>query len=538
MNSPREEAEQAPSLQPSGVPDAVTSSPTPWLRAQKLIREIEDGYSLLPENVPDGMGEGGEGAALRLRVLQPLLEQLPACLKAMKQFHEEQNKQLAAETTELSQANAGLRKEIADSAQAERRLDTEHAVGQILAESTGLANAAAMILRSISRGLGWDGGALWTLDREAELLRCLAVWHAPMIDIPAFERVCRQQTFSKGVGLPGRVWGSASPVWITDVTQDANFPQASVAAREGLHAAVGFPIRNDEFLGVMEFFSLQIRQPDTKLIQMMTSIGSHIGQFMQRMKAEEALLLNKTELGIAREVQQRLIPKAPAVLAGFDIAGASYSAIETGGDYFDIFPLLDSCTGIVIGDACGHGLGPALLITETRAYLRAFAQTSEDIGRIAALVNQRLAEDVEDNFVTLFFARLDHRTHSLVYISAGHPSGCILDPSGSVKAVLESTGPPLGIFPDEDFPIGAAITLQPGDLVLLLTDGVLEATAPDGTVFGFERAIDLVRVCREDTAAQIVFDLYHAVRAFSHGRRQVDDITAVVIKAREVGPGC
>jgi serine phosphatase RsbU (regulator of sigma subunit) len=408
-------------------------------------------------------------------------------------------------------------------------------VARTLAESTGLSDAAAKILQSICQGLGWDVGVLWAVDREAGVLRCVEVWHAPMVEIPAFERVSRQRTFSPGIGLPGHVWTSDSPVWIADVTQDANFPRASVAAQEGLHAAVGFPIRHAEFLGVMEFFSLEIRQPDTELLQMMTSIGSHIGQFMERMKAEADLLLKEGELRMAKTIQQGLVAKAPPRLVGFDIAGVSHCAVETGGDYFDFFPLLDSCQGIVIGDASGHGLGPALLITETRAYLRAFALTSEDIGRTVALVNRRLVEDIgDDSFVTLFFARLDPRTRSFIYTSAGHPSGCVWGPSDSVKALLESTGPPLGIFPEGNFPIGPAITLQPGDLVLLLTDGVVEARAPDDTVFGFQRAIDIVRAYRRDTAAQIVDNLYHAVRAFSQNHPQEDDITAVVVKVREV----
>ena len=99
---------------------------------------------------------------------------------------------------------------------------------------------------------------------------------------------------------------------------------------------------------------------------------------------------------------------------------------------------------------------------------------------------------------------------------------------------MASTGCPLGIFPDGDFPIAPAITLQPGDIVLLLTDGVLEAWAPDNTAFGLQRAIDIVRVYRRDAAAQIAYNLYHAVRAFSHNHPQMDDITAVVIKLREV----
>src|SRR5205823_11731644 len=121
----------------------------------------------------------------------------------------------------------------------------------------------------------------------------------------------RLLTFSAGIGLPGRVWASGRCSWIPDVTRDANFTRGPIAAREGLHAAVGFPIRNGvEFLGVMEFFSREIRQPDEELLQTMTSIGRHIGQFIDRMRAAEAVYQRETQLHIARKIQQGLLPKA------------------------------------------------------------------------------------------------------------------------------------------------------------------------------------------------------------------------------------
>jgi serine phosphatase RsbU (regulator of sigma subunit) len=521
MTSLRGEQELAPSFQPTAVLDPTIPSPSPWHQAQEFLGGIEDHLRLAPENARDSE------AILRL-----LLEQTPAIFEALRQALEEQIGRVAERTAELLAANAVLKQQITEIAQAERRLAAEHAVARILAESTRLADAAPTILQGIAQSLGWDVGTLWVLDRDAEVLRCIEVWHAPMVDIPAFEQTCRQHAFSRGIGLPGRVWASDSSVWVPDVTEEANFPRARVAAEEGLHAAVGFPIRNGvELLGVMEFFSRQIRQPDEELLQMMTSIGSHISQFIERLKAEKALALQEAQLCIARKIQQGLVAKAPPALDDFDIAGVSHCAAETGGDYFDFFPLLDSGQGVVVADASGHGLGPALVITETRAYLRALALTHEDVGRIAALVNRRLLEDVGgDYFVTLFLARLDTRNRSFNFTSAGHPKGCLFDSSGTVKAFLESTGPPLGLFPDSDFPSAAAITLEPGDLVLLLTDGVLEAAAPDGAFFGLQRAIDIVCVYRRDTAARIVSNLYHAVRSFCQNGPQLDDITAVVIK--------
>jgi sigma-B regulation protein RsbU (phosphoserine phosphatase) len=149
-------------------------------------------------------------------------------------------------------------------------------------------------------------------------------------------------------------------------------------------------------------------------------------------------------------------------------------------------------------------------------------------------VNRILAPDVEgDRFITLLLARLDPRTRSLVYTSAGHQTGYVFDATGAIKAALKSTSVPLGIFLEAEFPTGDEVRLQTGDLVLFLTDGVVEARTPDGMVFGTQRVEELIRFYRTASARQIVENIYHAVRAFSHNLPQYDDITATVIK---VGP--
>jgi signal transduction histidine kinase len=145
--------------------------------------------------------------------------------------------------------------------------------------------------------LVWDVGALWSLDKEAGVLRCVEVWHKESIEVPEFEATSRETTFIPGIGLPGRVWFSREPIYIPDVVRDANFPRAPIAAREVLHAAFGFPILlRGEVLGVMEFFSYEIRQPDQDLLDMMAIIGSQIGQFIERKRAEDALHRAQAEL--------------------------------------------------------------------------------------------------------------------------------------------------------------------------------------------------------------------------------------------------
>ena len=173
----------------------------------------------------------------------------------------------------------------------------QHTVTQILAEAATLEEATPKILRAVCECLVWDVGALWSLDKEAGVLRCVEVWHKESIEVPEFEATSRETTFIPGIGLPGRVWFSREPMYIPDVVRDANFPRAPIAAREVLHAAFGFPILlGGEVLGVMEFFSYEIRQPDQDLLDMMATIGSQIGQFIERKRAEDALHHAQMEL--------------------------------------------------------------------------------------------------------------------------------------------------------------------------------------------------------------------------------------------------
>jgi PAS domain S-box-containing protein len=173
---------------------------------------------------------------------------------------------------------------------AQRRLRAEHVVARALVEACTFAEAVPRILEAICDALDWEHGALWDVDRLNGLLRCAEIYTSPAIDLPEFNASSRAATFARGTGLPGRVWAGGEPVWIPDVTEDGNFPRGPVAVREGLHAALGFPILlRGEVLGVMEFFSREIRPPDADLLSMLTTIGSQIGMFVDRRRAQDEL---------------------------------------------------------------------------------------------------------------------------------------------------------------------------------------------------------------------------------------------------------
>jgi len=237
------------------------------------------------------------------------------------------------------------------------------------------------------------------------------------------------------------------------------------------------------------------------------------------------------QMSLARAVQQQFYSMPPPQIEGFDFAGAAFPADATGGDYFDFVALPGGCVGITVGDVCGHGIGSALLMVELRAYLRAFAQQSSDLGKILSLTNDALVSDLEqDRYATLIFCRLQPDTRTVVYSSAGHTPGFILDSSGALKCTLDSTDIPLGFLPKHTFGCSHPLELEPGDILALLTDGITESERPDQDCFGVERALEFIRAHRQESAQDIVAGLYHAVRAFSDGLPQTDDITAVVCK--------
>ncbi|MBV8774013.1 MAG: response regulator [Deltaproteobacteria bacterium] len=194
-----------------------------------------------------------------------------------------------------------LARDITQQKRAEGHLAAQYLTTRALVECATLSEATPRILEAICKTLAWEHGLVWSVDGAAGVLRCIGTWRTPAAEFSEFEALSRERTFSPGVGLPGQVWSKGVPCWIPDVQQDSNFPRAQDAAKQGLHAAVGFPIvLAREILGVMEFFSREIRQPDEELLRLMATIGSQIGYFIRRKRAEEQLQRYSTDLEVAK----------------------------------------------------------------------------------------------------------------------------------------------------------------------------------------------------------------------------------------------
>src|SRR5438477_4058833 len=172
----------------------------------------------------------------------------------------------------------------------------EHAVARILAETDRPVEVYAAVLEAIGSLLGWELGAVWEVGADDLRLRCVRTWHAGE-GAPEFEALSERIVLEEGEGLPGHVLSSGEPTWMMDAPEDANFPRSSAARRSGLHAAFGFPLHSPRgVVGVMEFFSRELREPDEQLLGTMRELGSQVGQFVVRRHAEEAVHASESRL--------------------------------------------------------------------------------------------------------------------------------------------------------------------------------------------------------------------------------------------------
>jgi two-component system, cell cycle sensor histidine kinase and response regulator CckA len=195
-------------------------------------------------------------------------------------------------------------RDITDRRAAEQRLASQYAVTRVLSEATTIEEAVPKIIHAIGESLEWDLGVFWRVDKATGVLRCIDQWKAPSVQADPFTQDTWHRVFARDEGLPGRIWASGKPAWITDVAIDSNFSRSAQARQVGFHGAFGWPIRVGSAIdGVIEFFSRQVRQPDDDLLKMVEDIGLKIGQFGERARTEGVLRETEAQLRQAQKME-------------------------------------------------------------------------------------------------------------------------------------------------------------------------------------------------------------------------------------------
>jgi PAS domain S-box-containing protein len=180
-------------------------------------------------------------------------------------------------------------RDMSEQRDAERHLRAQYAVIEALAHSSTIEDAASWVLRAVAESVHWQVGAMWLVDKTAGELRCIDFWCDAGINAIAFERETRASRFTRGLG-PGRTWEMSAPAWIVDVTQESKFSRRNTALAAGLHAAFSFPMLLDgEVVGVVEFFTSHVLEPDPAILKMFAALGQQLGAFVGRTRAQEQL---------------------------------------------------------------------------------------------------------------------------------------------------------------------------------------------------------------------------------------------------------
>ena len=255
----------------------------------------------------------------------------------------------------------------------------------------------------------------------------------------------------------------------------------------------------------------------------------NLREWREALSSRDQLTALQSELGVANQIQQSILPTEFPVEDKYKIFGSMEPAKEVGGDFFDVVRLEDNCVGLAIADVSDKGVPAALFMMSSRTMMKGAAISARQPGEVLAIVNSMLAEDNDPQmFVTVLYAVYDPATGRLTYSSGGHDTPLVVHQDGSSELLPLTGGIVLGIMPELDFSDNC-VTLSPGDTVICYTDGVTEAMNGNGEQFGIERLQQTFLETPPLDAEDAVQKIFEAVSEFADGTIQSDDITCLTL---------
>jgi phosphoserine phosphatase len=293
----------------------------------------------------------------------------------------------------------------------------------------------------------------------------------------------------------------------------------------------------DSLIGVLQILNKNDGTFDEQDEYVATALAAQAAVVLHRVKITEALIVSEKldrEITVARDVQMGTLPKNMPSVTGYDIAGTFTPTDQTGGDLYDFIPVTDEQVFLLMGDATGHGIGPALSATQVRAMLRVALRLGADLVDAFTHINNQLVEDLpDDRFVTAFFGLLDAATHKVQFHSGGQGPIMHFHAADGQYDWYEPSTFPLGYMNQTDLKDAMIIEMAPGDILGLISDGIYEYENPEGVQFGQAGLASIVDANIEGSMDELVQMIMQA--AYDHGGPvpQADDITIVLIRRLE-----
>lgn len=333
-----------------------------------------------------------------------------------------------------------------------------------------------------------------------------------------------------GEGFLGSVALSAAPIISNDVRNDPVYVNARDRTRSEMVAPI---ISNDEVIGCFDLESDQLNAYSNDDLEVLTLLASQVAIIIEKVMLHEQLIEKKRlqgQLEVARQVQLELLPSGDPALSGYDISAYNFPTEEVSGDYYDWVRLYEDQIVIVIADVSGKGVPAAILMAFLRASLRAASHIGYATPISMAKVNYLLWESIERNqFVTAFYGILDASNRTLSYSNAGHNPPLLIKAGGETRFV-DHGEQPLGMFRETRYHEYHLI-LDPGDVLVLYTDGATEAESPAGEEFGRDRLAEAVKQSLNRPAHEMIASIQMTILEWTASVGASDDVTFFVIKA-------
>jgi sigma-B regulation protein RsbU (phosphoserine phosphatase) len=387
-----------------------------------------------------------------------------------------------------------------------------------------------LVMDTLGSLVHYDAAGIYIIERDgARAANGEMIFHAESVRGYDIEELTELR-LKAGEGLVGYVVQTGEPVISPDVRTDPRYINARERTRSEMVAPI---ISNDEVIGV---FDLESDQPNAYTeddLQVLMLLASQVAIIIEKAMLHQELIRKRqleAQLEVARQVQLALLPSRHPQIEGFDISAYNFSSEHVSGDYYDFVRIYDDQLGLVIADASGRGMPAALLMAFLRASLRSAIHVGYAPNVSMAKVNSLLCESTEENqFVTAFYGVLDATNKTLAYANAGHNPPLLLDVDGSAR-FIERGDFPLGMFDSARY-YEYYLSILPGQILVLYTDGLTEATNDAGEEYGRERLAQTVSRERDRKARDLIDAIYGDVLEWTNGRGADDDITLIVIKA-------